>query len=256
MIIAGAIVFAGLLIAGGVYLGGNSSTPTDNGNDNTPTANGNQNNGGGEVDLTEVAVAAGVDGDEFDSCVSNQEYTSEVQAEFNNAQEAGGRGTPYSVFVLNDPLSDSARNQISGQNITVSEDGLRVGVSGALPAGAVRQFVNLMLNDPEAGGDVQQSSDIAITPVSDEDWIRGDQDAEVVVVEYSDIDCPFCQQFHQTMNQVTADFSDDELGWVFRHFPLAQLHPDAPRKALAAECVGQLEGNNAFWQFVDELFQV
>jgi len=94
-----------------------------------------------------------------------------------------------------------------------------------------------------------------VAPVTEEDWVRGDPNAPIVIVEYSDYDCPFCKNFHETMNQVIAEYgTSGEVAWVYRHFPLAQLHPNAPRIALAAECVGHLGGNEAFWQFSDLVF--
>ncbi len=91
-------------------------------------------------------------------------------------------------------------------------------------------------------------------PVSDNDWIRGDKNAAVTIVEFSDIDCPFCSRFHTTMKQVIEDY-DGQVNWVFRHFPLTSLHPEAFKKAEAAECVGELGGNGKFWEFLDLLFE-
>ena len=87
-----------------------------------------------------------------------------------------------------------------------------------------------------------------------DEYIYGNPDAEVFIIEYSDIDCPFCARVHPTLEQV-VDESDGQIAWVFRHFPLEQLHPDAARKAAAAECVGSLAGNDAFWGYVDGLFK-
>lgn len=94
-----------------------------------------------------------------------------------------------------------------------------------------------------------------INPVTAGDWIRGNPNAPIQIVEYSDYDCPFCKNFHETMNQIMAEYgTSGQVAWVYRHFPLAQLHPNAPRIALAAECVGSLGGNEAFWTFSDLVF--
>jgi len=53
-------------------------------------------------------------------------------------------------------------------------------------------------------GDTAQAADIKIAPVSDDDWIRGDKNAELTIVEFSDIECPYCKRFHETMQQVMA----------------------------------------------------
>ncbi len=97
-----------------------------------------------------------------------------------------------------------------------------------------------------------------VNPVTAEDHIRGSIDAPVKVVEYSDYECPFCKRFHETMNQVMDEYDNSgEVAWVYRHFPLDQLHPvKAQREAATAECVNELGGNDAFWQFSDEFFAV
>ncbi len=86
------------------------------------------------------------------------------------------------------------------------------------------------------------------------DWIRGDKDAKVSIIEYSDIDCPFCARFHPTMKQI-VDYYDGQVNWVYRHFPLISLHPDAPKKAEATECAGEQKGNEGFWTYLDYLFK-
>lgn len=96
----------------------------------------------------------------------------------------------------------------------------------------------------------------AIRPVDADDYIRGNPNAPIVFVEYSDYDCPFCKRFHEeTMAQLMNDYgSTGQVAWVYRHFPLEQLHPNAARIAMAAECVGELAGNDAFWTFSDLVF--
>lgn len=106
------------------------------------------------------------------------------------------------------------------------------------------------------GGEVVAGDPTNITPVTDEDHIRGNPNAPIVLVEYSDYDCPFCKNFHETMKQIMAEYgSTGEVAWVYRHFPLEQLHPSAPKLAEAAECVADLGGNDAFWTFSDMIFE-
>jgi protein-disulfide isomerase len=99
-------------------------------------------------------------------------------------------------------------------------------------------------------------SNAKIKPVNETDYIRGNPNAPILVVEYSDYDCPFCKNFHETMNQVMNEYGvDGKVAWVYRQFPIAQLHPNAPRISAAALCVGELGGNEAFWNFSDRIFQ-
>lgn len=88
--------------------------------------------------------------------------------------------------------------------------------------------------------------------LDDDEFIYGNPDAEVFIVEYSDIDCPFCARVHPTLESV-VDNSDGQIAWVYRHFPIEQLHPDATRKAMATECVGRLAGNDAYWEYLGDL---
>lgn len=99
------------------------------------------------------------------------------------------------------------------------------------------------------------AEDIEVAPVTEKDHIRGNPNAPIVIVEYSDFDCPFCKNFHETMQQVMDQYgANGQVAWVYRHFPLEQLHPNAPKLAAASECVAELGGNDAFWKFADLIF--
>lgn len=105
-------------------------------------------------------------------------------------------------------------------------------------------------NNGEAGIALENMNE-----VTEEDYIRGSADAQVTIVEYSDLECPFCKNFHETMNQVVSEYEPDEVAWVFRHFPLDTLHRKARQEAIAAECVGILGGDEAFWAYIDRIFE-
>ncbi len=93
-------------------------------------------------------------------------------------------------------------------------------------------------------------------PVDETDYIRGNPNAPILMVEYSDYDCPFCKQFHDTMKQVIEEFGvDGQIAWVYRQFPLTQLHPNSQKISEAAMCVGEIGGNDAFWKFTDLVFE-
>lgn len=93
-----------------------------------------------------------------------------------------------------------------------------------------------------------------IAPVDTSEHVLGDPStAKVTVVEYSDLECPFCKVFHNTMHQVMSDYNG-QVAWVFRNFPIAQLHSKAPKEAEASECAAELGGNDAYWKFIDEVF--
>lgn len=87
------------------------------------------------------------------------------------------------------------------------------------------------------------------------DHVRGKRDARILLIEYSDLECPFCKRFHPTA-QKAVDSYDGQVAWVYRHFPLDTLHPKADKEAEAVECAGDLGGNDGFWKMVDKIFEV
>jgi protein-disulfide isomerase len=88
------------------------------------------------------------------------------------------------------------------------------------------------------------------------DWVRGDLNkAKAIFIEYSDLECPYCKKFHETMLKVLEKYGD-KVAWVYRHFPIENLHKKAMIEAIAAECVGKIGGNNAFWSYIDKIFEV
>lgn len=94
-----------------------------------------------------------------------------------------------------------------------------------------------------------------INPVTADDHIRGNPNAPIMIVEYSDYDCPYCKSFHLTMQKIIEEYGPSgKVGWVYRHFPLTSLHPSAAYIADASECVAELGGNDAFWKFTDMIF--
>lgn len=108
----------------------------------------------------------------------------------------------------------------------------------------------------ETEGQMEAPDLTKIDPVTEDDHIRGNPNAPIVFVEYSDYDCPFCKNFHATMNRIMDEHgSTGQVAWVYRHFPLEQLHPSAPKIAQASECVADLGGNTAFWTFSDLVFE-
>ncbi|PIN79406.1 hypothetical protein COV16_04415 [Candidatus Woesearchaeota archaeon CG10_big_fil_rev_8_21_14_0_10_34_8] len=89
--------------------------------------------------------------------------------------------------------------------------------------------------------------------LSDGDWIKGEEDAPVTIIEYSDFQCPYCQRFYlQTLSSIEENYIDTgKVKIVFRHFPLS-FHQNAQISAEAAECAGE---QGMFWEMHDMLFE-
>lgn len=227
LLIPASIVIAGVFVGIGLYFGGDT---------------GPVKSGGGLPSATEttaerverLANDAGVKTKDLAACLQSGRTKALVQADSDNAVETGGRGTPWSIVI--------------------GPTGITYPINGSLPAAAVDQLIEIARTEGAVPEELNTEgiNTAAVAPVTEDDWIKGSSDAVVTVVEYSDFDCPFCSRFHQAMGEVMADNPD--TAWVYRHFPLDQLHPEARYVAEAAECVGELEGQDAFWKFTDAYF--
>jgi protein-disulfide isomerase len=88
-------------------------------------------------------------------------------------------------------------------------------------------------------------------PVTERDHIRGGADARATLVEYGDYQCPHCAAAHPVVSQVLAGFGP-RLRFVYRHFPLTQIHPHAQAAAETAEFAA---AHGQFWKIHDMLFE-
>jgi protein-disulfide isomerase len=89
------------------------------------------------------------------------------------------------------------------------------------------------------------------TPVGSADHIQGDGQAPVILVEYGDYECPACGEAFSIVKAVQKHFGG-KLGFVFRNFPLTQIHAQAESAAEAAEFFG---ANGRFWEAHDALYE-
>jgi protein-disulfide isomerase len=103
---------------------------------------------------------------------------------------------------------------------------------------------------PDVGSPERQEVALTESPKREAEELRrlyGNPEAPTTIVEFSDYECPFCARLHPTLKQV-VDESDGAINWEYRHLPLA-MHATAKPAAIAAECVGDLAGNDAFWDY-------
>ena len=88
-------------------------------------------------------------------------------------------------------------------------------------------------------------------PVSESDHIQGDENARITLVEYGDYECPFCQTAHFIVKRIQKHFGD-RLRFVFRNFPLVEIHPYAGMAAMAVEFAAT---HHKFWEMHDILYE-
>ena len=171
-----------------------------------------------------VASDMGLNMDDFNSCVEDPAMAQKVKDQEELGSRAGVTGTP-GTFVYD----------------TVTKKVVEIG--GAAPLDTIKS----KLADLKAGKGI----DIDIAPINEDDFVKGNSEARYVVMEWSDYECPYCGRFQKSVTQLLGE--DTDVKWVYRQFPLDDLHPNSRAKSIAALCVGKIAGNDSFWQFSDTL---
>jgi len=130
-------------------------------------------------------------------------------------------------------------------------------LAGIIVAGA------LIFNSRSSNSSLKPASNLGalptpeqvIQPVTADDHIVGKLGAKVTIVEYADLECPYCKAYEPVLNQIMSTYgtSSGEVAWVYRHFP---IHSRGPYEAEAAECAADQGGNDTFFKFIDQIFTV
>lgn len=229
-----AIVICGVLVAGGILAARalpQKGTVLD-------TAGGGDQQGltmdQVEKQLVGVAGSIGLNKKDFAACVESNRKVPLVNDAVALAQRSGVQGTP-TFFILkrtyNEDGSVKTERQAEVVGARDQDTFLKSIIDGAAPA------------DQPA----QPNADRII--LSDADHYLGPKNAETIIVEYSDIECPFCKREKPIVDQILKQHP--EYGFVYRHSPIVSLHPWAAYKAQASECATELGGEDAFWKFLD-----
>ena len=192
---------------------------------------------------------------DFENCLASGRTEATVEATYNTARELGFSGTPSFQFVVEE--SGESYELVGAQPFDRFSSWIDAMVAGEAPADAAA----------DSGGGGEGSGEIPFWATAEGlaldpdkpgftvagDHSRGSIDAKVVVIEYSDFQCPFCQR-HTTQTQPILDEKFVDTGlvrWVFKHFPL-NIHPYAPAAGVAAECAAE---QGQFWEMHDLLFK-
>lgn len=180
-----------------------------------------------------IAGAAGLNSAKLQACISSGETKDAVAAGIASGNKVfahlpqGEWGTPYTVLV--------------------AKDGTKLEVQGAQQYDAIKSAIDSLIAGKAIG-----IKNIDLDPVTKDDHILGDINAQVVMVEYTDFECPFCYRFHPTLQKLYDEYGG-QVAWVIRNYPLT-IHENAYVKAQAAECAAVLGGNDAYFKYVNALF--
>lgn len=103
----------------------------------------------------------------------------------------------------------------------------------------------------QEGNQQPEQEGIQTFSITKDDHIRGDFNASITLVEFSDFECPFCERHFPTLNKILSDYKG-KVRLVYKHFPLTQIHPNAQKAAEASECASE---QGKFWEYHDKLFE-
>ena len=130
-------------------------------------------------------------------------------------------------------------------------------IAGLLIAGSLYYSNQKVPTKTMTKDTVDTTNNVSLKPVSATDHILGNPEADLIIVEYSDTECPYCKVFHTTMLRVMNEYGKDgKVAWVYRHFPIEQLHSKARKEAEATECAYELGGNEKFWEYINTLYRI
>ncbi|MDP9289166.1 MAG: DsbA family protein [Thermoproteota archaeon] len=138
----------------------------------------------------------------------------------------------------------------SGKTVTIMQGGNN---PAALPAGVQPLQIPSQQQQP-AGAAPPIAAPVKVSSIAlDSAPTQGKADAPVTFVEFSDFQCPFCGSFYsQTLHQLLTTYVDTgKIKFVYKQFPLDNLHPNAREAALASECAN---GQGKFWPYHNALF--
>lgn len=172
--------------------------------------------------FVKYAQDLGLNKQQFESCVNNGKYTKDVNSDYDTAGAIGAQGTP--TFIIN------------GQLVPI----------GAAPYSEFQKILDAELQKPS-------NRSLALSLINSKDPTLGKKDAPVIMIEFSDFQCPFCGRFWKdTLPQIKKDYVDTgKVLFVYKDFPLRQIHPLAQKAAEAANCAAE---QGKFWEYHDALF--
>jgi len=148
-------------------------------------------------------------------------------------------------------MSQTTASDIPGYNnliVTVTSNGKDVGKVTLLLSADKKTMLGVVRFDlTQASGN--------FLPI-DGRPIRGNPNAPVKIIVFDDLECPYCALMHTTLFPRTFDHYKDKVAYIYKDFPLTDIHPWAMRAAVDVNCIAELNtpaSNAAYWQLVDHI---
>ncbi len=224
------IIIAAVVIAGGIVI---SKGMPSNGAQNTAAEPQGQTEAQVRADLIKTAKSLSLDSKALGICLDNKTKESAINDASTLAMKSGVQGTPTFVIIK--------RTYGADDRITSEK---QIPIIGARDK---QTFVDAIEKGKTPEGQPELKGDKVV--LSDTDHYMGPKRAETIIVEYSDIDCPFCKRAKPVVDDLLK--THPEYALVYRHSPLVQLHPWAAYKAQATECIAASHGEEGFWKFLN-----
>ena len=238
------ILIAGASISGALWLNKDGApSPTGVGADSSTSLPPSASSVGPQSLLEayeSYAEDAGLDSAEFRQCLFDELSTEIVSAHLRRGAALGVSGTP-TFFINNKKL-------VGAQPAAVFEEIIEGELSDSPPqtTDAYSDSVQaLAATRPPRFEIVESIPDVSDAP------IEGDESATVMIAEFSDFECPFCQRWSEETLRTLRPQLGSDVALAFLHFPIVQIHPNAANASVAAYCA-DLQGK--FWEMHDLLF--
>ncbi|MCA9951795.1 MAG: thioredoxin domain-containing protein [Anaerolineales bacterium] len=188
----------------------------------------------------------GLDMGAFSSCLENNKYAEQVQADVDFGSSRGIRSTP-SFFVNGQSLVGAQPLSIFNQAIAAVQQG--ESIAQEAPESTPQEAPKLddyLVPPPQVPERVELTTDNAA-------MVLGDPNAPVTIVEFTDFQCPYCQRFSlETMPKILENMIESgEVYFILKDLPLESIHPEARAAANAARCAGE---QDAYLEMHDALF--
>ncbi len=133
-------------------------------------------------------------------------------------------------------------------------------IAGILIGGGM--FINAKISKDNSSLNREQNTNSrnikeSIRPIDSNDHILGKTEARIIIVNYSDTECAYCKVFHKTMLSLMSQYgTSGDIAWVYRHYPIDELHSKSRKEAEALECAANVGGNYKFWEYTNRLYEI